>query len=101
MAIIVEEERNKTNYVRLLGWLGILVVFGATIYYIFFAAPELAIIQPTGNLNTIVPFASISLNPQEVVNSAAFQSLHPSVPHPTPSGPAGVGRTNPFIPPTP
>jgi len=99
MAIIVEEEKNRGKLILLLGWTGILIVIGATIYYIFLAAPELAIIQPTGNLGTIAPIANINLNPQEVVNGAAFQSRHPSVPHPSPTGPANVGRPNPFIAP--
>ena len=99
MAIIVTEEKNRTNMLRIVGWLGILAVIGASIYYIFFAAPELVIIAPSTSLSQIAPIAQINIHPEDVLNSAAFQSLSSPIAQPTPSGPVSVGRTSPFIAP--
>jgi len=98
MAIIVNEEKSRTNLISLLGWLGILAAVGAAVYYIFFAAPELVIIAPSGNLGAIAPIASITIHPEDVINSPAFQALQAQIPPPSATGPALIGRTNPFLP---
>ncbi len=99
MAIVVEENKNRVNVVRLLGWLGILVILGASVYYVFFAAPEVVVILPPSNFEYVMPLAQVTLHPEDVLNSAAFQSLKPpSFPLPTPQGPAAVGRSNPVVP---
>jgi len=98
MAIIVEEEKSGVNLVRLIGWLGVLGVVAASIYYVFFAAPELVTIKPPENFANITPIATITLHPENVLNSQTFQALKsPPFPLPTGKGPAAVGRTNPFI----
>lgn len=100
MAIIIEEERSKTNLVSLLGWSAIVIILLVATYYIFFAAPDLVNIAPPANFQNITPLAQISLAPEEVLTSPAFQALEPpSFPLPTPQGPAAVGRANPFIAP--
>lgn len=100
MAIVVEEDRNRGNSLRILGWVAILILLGAAIYYIFFAAPELVTISPPANFQNIAPLSQITLHPEDVLNSAAFQALKPpAFPLPTPQGPAAVGRVNPFITP--
>ncbi len=83
----------------ILGWVGFLVVIIATIYYVFFAAPQLITITPTAGLSAIAPIANVNLNPEDVINSKVFQGLHSPIPAPSPAGPAGVGRVNPFIAP--
>lgn len=98
MAIIISEEKSKASLISLLGWLGILAVIGAAVYYIFFSAPELVIIAPSGNVGAIAPIAQIALHPEDVINSPAFQSLQTQVPLPSPTGPTPIGRSNPFLP---
>jgi len=97
MAIIVEEDKGKSNIGKIVGALAILGIIGASVYYIFFAAPELVIIAPTGALSTIAPIAQVSLHPEDVINSASFQALKPGIPAPSSTGPGTVGRSNPFI----
>lgn len=100
MAIIVEEEKNGVNLVRLLGWLGVLGVIASAVYYVFFAAPELISIKPPENFTNITPIAAITLHPENVLNSQTFNALKPPpFPLPTAKGPAGVGRANPFVSP--
>jgi hypothetical protein len=99
MAIIVEENERKNNIFGIVEWLVFLLIAGIAIYYVFFAQPELVTIPATGNLGEIAPITQIVLHPETVVQGAAFQALTSTIPLPTPSGPATVGRTNPFIAP--
>ncbi len=99
MAIIVEEGKKKTNILGIAAWVVFLIILGASLYYIFFAAPELVVLPDTGSLNAIAPIASLSLHPQDVVGSAAFKALQSTVTPPSPSGPVSVGRSNPFVAP--
>ena len=100
MAIIIEEDKKKSNIVAILGWLAVIGVLGAGVYYLFFAAPEFVVITPPTNLQYIAPISQVSLSPDDVLKSASFQLLKPpSFPLPTPQGPTAVGRTNPFIAP--
>lgn len=99
MAIIVEEGEKKTNIFGIAAWLVFLVIVAGAVYYIFFAQPQLVVIPATGTLNNIAPIAQLSLNPQNVVDGAAFQALHSTITLPTPQGPVSVGRPNPFIAP--
>ena len=97
MAIIVSEEKNRSaSLVRLAGWFAVLATVGAAIYYIFFVTPDVVVIPPGGNLQSIAPIATITIHPEDVINSAAFQSLQTNIPPPSPSGPVSVGRSNPF-----
>lgn len=98
MAIVVDEDKNKANIFRIFGWIGILAILGATIYYVFFSAPEIVVISPPANFQYVTPLANVSLHPETVLNSAAYLSLKASVPLPTPNGPVPVGRTDPFLP---
>ena len=100
MAIIIEEEKKRVNIVSIVGWVVILGILGATAYYLFFISPELAVIVPPSDFQTITPIAQVSLQPEDVINSAGFQSLKaPTFPLPDPHGPAAVGRSNPFLAP--
>lgn len=100
MAIVVEEERSRVNIVSLAGWVVVIGVVAVAAYFLFFAAPQLVAITPPADYQDISPAVGFTLQPQDVLNSAAFQALTPpSFPLPTPQGPASVGRTNPFIAP--
>jgi hypothetical protein len=100
MAIVVEEERSKVNIIQLLGWFTVLGVVGASLYYLFFAAPDLVVIPPPPSFTAVAPLSSISVSPESVLNSPAYTALKaPPFPLPTPQGPAQVGRVNPFVAP--
>ncbi len=100
MAIIVEEEKNSVNIIRIAAWGTIAIVICVAAYYIFFAAPDLVVISPPAGFEDIEPVSQFKLQPEDVLNSPDYQALKPpSFPLPTPTGPAAVGRTNPFISP--
>ncbi|HUC02151.1 MAG TPA: hypothetical protein VMA75_04615 [Candidatus Paceibacterota bacterium] len=99
MAIIVEESGKKGNLWGIFGWLVFFVVAAAAVYYIFFAQPQLVTIPSNGTIGTIAPITQLSLQPQTVVQGAAFEALKSTIPPPTPQGPAAVGRPNPFVSP--
>lgn len=99
MAIIVEEGEKKTNLFGIIGWLVFLGIAGAAVYYVFFAQPQLVVIPSTGSLSTITPITQTALQPNTVMQSAAFEALTSTIPLPTPQGPVAVGRPNPFIAP--
>lgn len=100
MAIIVEEEKNTTNYVRLIGWIVILAVIGAAVYYLFFAAPELVVIPPPAGFQNIAPISGVTLSPDSVLKSPTYVALNqPPFPLPTSTGPVSVGRADPFLAP--
>ena len=99
MAIIVEEEKSRSNLTTLVGWFVIIVVILATVYYIFFAAPSPAVVTPPTGFADITSITQIQFDPASVVNSPAFETLKRSIPEPTSTGPVAVGRTNPFIAP--
>ena len=101
MAILIEEKRNKINFPRLIGWLVVIGILGAAIYYLFFVAPpSLVIIVPSEELRNIAPISQTTLHPEDVLNSPGFQALKPpTFSLPSPQGPAAVGRTNPFVAP--
>lgn len=98
MAIIVEEEKKRTNIIGIAGWFAILVVMVVAVYYIFFAAPQLVIIAPSGTLGAIAPIATINLNPTDITNSPEFQALKATIPPINPAIPA-PGRSDPFLAP--
>ena len=99
MAIIVEEEKKGSNIITLLGWIVVLAIIIAAAYYIFFVEPPSAIILPTGTLQTVGSLPATAVNPQDVVNNDEFQALQQYVAEPTSTGPASIGRQNPFIAP--
>ena len=99
MAIVVEEKERKSNLLGIIGWLVFVGILIAAAYYVFFVKPELVKIPAAGSLGTIAPIAQISLHPEAVLQNPAFQTLSSSVVLPSPSGPAAVGRTNPFVSP--
>ncbi len=99
MAIIIEEEGNKMNVVHLVGWLVFFAVVVVAAYYLFFASPQLIVVPPPNGYENIAPIAGYTIQPQDVLQSPAFQALkQPPFPLPSPSGPA-VGRSNPFVAP--
>jgi len=99
MAIVIEEEKSRTNIIGVAGWLIFLVIIAAAIYYIFFAQAESVIVVPPASLASITPISQITLNPQAVTSNKLFQSLQQYASSSATQGPAAVGRANPLIPP--
>jgi hypothetical protein len=99
MAIIVEEEKKSSGILTVLGWIVIIGIVIVTVYYVFFVIPPSAIILPSGNLQTINSVSPSNLDPQSVIGSSEFQALKQYVASPVATGPAGVGRMNPFLAP--
>lgn len=99
MAIVIEEDKGTSHSPAILGWVVIIGVLVAAGYYLFLAPPPTVDITPPSNYATIAPIAQINFDPSRLVNSPAFQALTSSIAEPTSTGPAGVGRQNPFVAP--
>jgi len=99
MAIIIEEEKKGSNVFVFFGWLVVIAIIVVAIYYIFFIEPPSAVILPTGTLQQVGALPVTSVNPQDVINNQEFQSLQPYIAEPSSTGPAALGRMNPFIAP--
>lgn len=96
MAIVIEEEKNGVNIMKIVIWLMPIAIFGAVVYYLFFSKPELVDIAAPPTFQNIDFLAEISINPEEVVNNPAFRSLRQNASTPLPGN---AGRSNPFIAP--
>jgi hypothetical protein len=99
MAIVIEEEKSRTNIMGIAGWLVFLAIAAAAIYYIFFAPAASIVIVPPANLASIAPLSQLTINPQNVTTNQLFQSLQQYVPSSTAQSAAAVGRANPLVPP--
>jgi hypothetical protein len=97
MAIIVEEEKNRSNLAAVVGWIVILGIVLAAVYYIFFAAPAAVIVTPPAGFQNISAITQVNFNPASVTSSTSFQALKQYVSEPTSTGPASVGRPDPFL----
>lgn len=100
MAIVVEEEKKNSSHVfAVAGWIVFLILIAVAGYYLFLAPPVAVSGQAAGALSSIAPLAQSPVQPQAVEKSAVLASLHSSAATPTSTGPAPVGRSNPFLAP--
>jgi len=99
MAIIVEEEKKIGSIVRIVGWLAVLVILGVAIYYLFFVAPPSAAVPTPVGLSNLTSLSKVNIASGSVAQTQQFLSLQQYIPSPSAQGPAGVGRTNPFLAP--
>jgi hypothetical protein len=97
MAIVVEEERTKSHVFAIAGWLVFLIMLAAAGYYLFFASPSTTSVPPSGGLGSIAPLAASPVQPQSVEQNPTLTALHTTIVAPTSTGPAAVGRSNPFL----
>ncbi|HVN26375.1 MAG TPA: hypothetical protein VMT99_01850 [Candidatus Paceibacterota bacterium] len=97
MAIVIEEEKKHSGLGAVIGWLIIVAILAAAIYYVFFAAPELSIIPPSGTLSIIEPITQSPPDINAILNNPVFKTLVPPPTQPvaTTTGSSG-GRPNPF-----
>ncbi len=99
MAIIVEEEKTSSGIISFLGWASIIAILLVAAYYAFLTPAPVVVVAPPPGLNNLLSISSADLNPNSILQGAQFQSLKQHVPPPSATGPAGVGRTNPFVSP--
>lgn len=94
MAIVVEEEKSKSNIVSILMWLVIIGVVIYLAYYLFFAHPEKIDLNLPVSVSSTTELVNISISPDQVLGSDKFKALTPSEPA---SSTAMTGKTNPFM----
>jgi hypothetical protein len=97
MAIIVEEERAQSNFSNVIGWIIIALIAALAAYFVFFAPAPEGTFTPPAAFEVIAPVAQINFDPSTVTSNPNFQSLKQYVAEPTSTGPAPVGREDPFI----
>jgi len=94
MAIVIEEEKRKINWLSI----GIIILIISTIiiaaYYLFFTpVPFIEKIAPA-RLQSLQDLSRIKLEPEAIINSSNFQILRQYV-NPIEIGP--VGKNIPFV----
>lgn len=97
MAIVIEEERKQSAgaVVGAVMWIVMLALIGAAVYYVFFKQPDLIEIAAPPGFRDTARLSELELNPQEVLESAAWKNLRPYI---TPVLRTDTGRQNPFLP---
>ena len=97
MAIIVEEENNKSSVSLILvaSWVVAIAIVGAGAYYVFFANPQLVETALPSNFKNTQDLSKINLQPDEVANNLFFKSLRTPI---VPQNAASPGKANPFAP---
>ena len=93
MAIVVEQEKKKANWITILSVTVFLAVIFFGGYYLFFKQPELIDVVAPAELERLRVISSVRFDPREVVDSPTFQGLRDfagAVPAPR------TGKANPF-----
>jgi len=94
MAIVVEQEKRKSNLIVFIGWLAVMITIVVIIYYLFFQKPELIPITASTDFSLATRVSQIDINPSIVINDVKFSTRQPYVSVP------GIGearRANPFL----
>jgi hypothetical protein len=99
MAIIVEEEKTSTGIISFLGWTSLIAIVVVAAYYAFLTPAPTVVVAPPPSLQSLASISGADLNANNILQGSQFQSLQQRVPPPSATGPAGVGRSNPFVAP--
>ncbi len=95
MAIAVEEEKKRINWVFIFSILIILFAIGATVFYLFFINPEQVEVFISPQLKSLTQFEQINFTPNDLLNNANFKALKSYVEFVLPSK-ESIGKSNPF-----
>lgn len=100
MAIIVESEQgSRMNLAVFLGWIFVLVLLGAAVYFIFFKEPDLISFQVPAaqreEFDTMRRISELNINRSKLEGNPFFSGRDNQVPLTIPVLP---GRQNPFLP---
>ncbi|AKM78195.1 MAG: hypothetical protein UX49_C0001G0037 [Candidatus Wolfebacteria bacterium GW2011_GWC2_46_275] len=98
MAIVIEGEKKSVDWGFILGILSIVGIIGVAIVYLFFVNPEtVQQLTTTPDQQRLSEFSKTKLRPEEILNSAEFQSLRTTATIPVPSE-GEIGKVNPLLP---
>lgn len=98
MAIVIENERRKTNWAFIIGVLVVVVSIIITIIYVFFVNPQQAEVIISPKLQSLSDFSQLQFNPEQMMSNPAFKNLQSFVQFNIPqSGSPALGKSNPFI----
>lgn len=95
MAIVLEKEKKNIDWSFILGVMVVVGIIGFAIVYLFFVNPETVQQLTTPEQKTLSEFSKVRFQPEEILNSSAFQSLRTMAPMTAPTE-MEVGKTNPF-----
>ncbi|MBI4993776.1 hypothetical protein HZC33_02360 [Candidatus Wolfebacteria bacterium] len=94
MAILIEQEKQKTNWFSIIVAGSIILILVITAYYLFFVNPASIEIVVPSRLKLLKETGQIKLiNPTEIIDSADFKSLKVQV---APITPDSAFNPNPF-----
>ena len=97
MAIVIEEEKKKVNWLGLSVTALVVVVIGTTIYYLFLSpVPLIEKVLPQ-RLQSIKTISSTDFRPDAVINHPNYKVLRQYV-NPVDVPAASQPRSNPFLP---
>ena len=97
MAILIEEEKKKTNWGLMLGFLVVLILISTTVYYLFFVNPAEVQVFISPKLQALSSFKQLNFNPDQLLNNPLFTSLQSTIQLSAPSSTDFVGKSNPFV----
>ncbi|MBI5401516.1 hypothetical protein HZB05_01675 [Candidatus Wolfebacteria bacterium] len=98
MAIILEEEKKKTNWGVILGLILVVVFVGAAVYYLFFVNPAQVQVFISPKLKVLSDFKTIQFSPDDLLNNPTFKALQPPSQEFLIPAPELRGKANPFLP---
>ena len=94
MAIVIEEEKDRSNILVFIGWVVVVTTILVAVYFIFFQNPEIIeTVGPEGFRRT-KEVSQININTEEILRTGSF----PRPSYVTEPGEGVSGRTNPFLP---
>ncbi len=95
MAILIEQQKNRTNWFSLGVTAFVIFAIIFVIYFLFFApTPGIEIVIPS-SLQSADQVSAVQVDPSTVLNSREFRSLRVYTGLP---GMGQIGRDNPFLP---
>lgn len=95
MAIVLEKEKKNIDWNFIFGVMAVVGIVGSAVGYLFFVNPETVQQLTTPEQKTLNEFSQIRFQPEEILNSAAFQNLRTLAPMVAPAE-GDIGKTNPF-----